>query len=270
MMPSPHTRRFRLILAGVDFSGPSAKALRYAVAVARVSGARVVAVHAIDPLLPAAASRAYAKGALIQEIRADLEKFVRSAVGAREAARMKCLVAVGPPREALIAESRRLRPDVVVIGTHGRGGVAKMFFGSVAEALLRRYQGTVMTVPTGVGNPDASWPRPSVLAAVDLAASAGGRTRGANAQRRAMIAASARMAEILGAWVSVVEPAAAIGRPRPRKAELVLLPLPRADRFRAFRQGTLAYEFIRAARRPVLVMHTGSRIGHAAIAPRAA
>jgi nucleotide-binding universal stress UspA family protein len=252
MMPSPRRSRFRRILAGVDFSAPSAKALRYAVALRKAAGGRVVAVHAIDSLLTAAASRAYAVAPLIQETRADLEKFVASAVGVQAAANIDCVVTVGPAREALIDQSRRLRPDVVVIGTNGRGGVAKVFFGSVAEALLRRYQGAVMAVPPGRGNPDASWPGPYVLAAV-----------GRSAHRRAMMTTSARVAEILGAWVSVVDPKAAIQRPHRRDAELLLLPLPKANRFKTFRQGTAAYEFVRAARRPVLVIHTGGRIGHA-------
>src|SRR5689334_21008053 len=67
MMPPPRTHRFHVVLAAVDFSRQSAKAIRYAVALARAGGGRVVAVHAIDPLLAGAAARAYAERTLIQD-----------------------------------------------------------------------------------------------------------------------------------------------------------------------------------------------------------
>jgi hypothetical protein len=59
-------------------------------------------------------------------------------------------------------------------------------------------------------------------------------------------------------------------RRRWHQASLVLLPLPMADRLRTFRQGTAAYRFVCQARRPVLVLRTGRRIGHAELPRRAA
>ena len=259
MMPSPRTHRLRLSLAGVDFSRPSAKALRYAVAAARAGGGRVVAVHAIDPLLSAAASRAYASRPLIAETRTSLVKFVRSTVGAPAAAAVECVVTVGTARQALITESQRLRADIVVVGTSGRGGVAKAFFGSATEALLRRHRGAVMVIPPGSPDPPAGWPCPSVVAAVMD-----------DAHRRSSMQAAARAADVFGAWLSVANADAAVPHSAWRQASLVLLPLPAADRFRAFRQGTAAYRFVCRTRRPVLVIHTGRRIGHSEVHGRAA
>ena len=51
MMPLPRTRGFRSILCAVDFSPHSAKALRYAAALARACGGRVTAIYAVDSLL---------------------------------------------------------------------------------------------------------------------------------------------------------------------------------------------------------------------------
>jgi len=259
MMPPPRRPRFRLILAAVDFSRPSAKALRYAAAVARASGGRVLAMHVIDPLLDAAAARAYAERTLIDETRTDLAKFVRSALGAAGAAGVDCEVLVGAARQTLIARSRKLRPDVIVMGTNGRGGVAKAFFGSTTEALLRRYDGPVMVIPRGCPDPEANWPGPSVVAAV-----------GTGPRRRAMMMAAARAADVFGAWLSAIDIDAAVPRSRWHQASLVLLPMPAAKRFEAFRQGTAAYRFVCRTRRPVLLLHTGHRIGHADPPRRAA
>lgn len=259
MMPSSRTHRLRLILAGVDFSRSSAKALRYAVAAARSGGGRVVALHAIDPLLSAAASRAYASRPLAAETRASLVKFVRSAIGAPAAAAVDCVVTVGTARQALITESQRLRADIVVVGTNGRGGIAKAFFGSVTEALLRRHHSAVMVVPPGCPDPPPEWPCPSVVAAVLD-----------DAHRRSTVQAAAHAANVFGAWLSVVDADATLPHAVWRQAGLVLLPLPAADRFRTFRQGTAAYRFVCRTRRPVLVIHTGRRIGHREVHGRAA
>lgn len=259
MMPSPRTHRLRLILAAVDFSRPSAKALRYAVAAARSGGGRVVALHAIDPLLSAAASRAYASHPLVTETRTSLVKFVKSAVGAPAAAAIECLVTVGAARQALISESQRLRADIVVVGTNGRGGIAKAFFGSATEALLRRHQGAVMVIPPGCPDPPPGWPGPSIVAAVLD-----------DGHRRPTMRAAAHAADVFGTWLSVVDAGASLPHSAWRKASLVLLSLPAEDRFRTFRQGTAAYRFVCRTRRPVLVMHTGRRIGHTQVHGRAA
>lgn len=44
----------------------------------------------------------------------------------------------GPPQGVLLREVDRLRPDLLVVGTHGRTGIAHAFLGSVAEDLLHQ------------------------------------------------------------------------------------------------------------------------------------
>jgi nucleotide-binding universal stress UspA family protein len=251
MLPRPRTRRFRLILAGVDFSPQSANALRYAVALSQTCGGRVVALHAIDPLLTAAAVRAYAELPLIRETKQGLSRFVAKALGPDAARRVNCLALVGAARQALIAEGRRRHADVIVVGTNARSGVAKMFFGSTTEAMLRRYHGAVLVVPPRCSRPPKDWPHGTVVAAI-----------GAGPHRRAMLSAAARTAEIFGGWLRVVTPTAPMLRSGRQDDRLVLLPLPDSARLRTFAQGGSAYEFVRRSHLPVLVLHTGRRIGH--------
>jgi nucleotide-binding universal stress UspA family protein len=252
MMPTPLTRRFRLILAGVDFSLESAHALRYAAATARQCGGRVVAVHAVDPLLSAAAAHAYAKYPIEQDARKELERFVRKTLGLADAGHVESAVVVGSARQALADEARRRHADVVVLGTHGRGGISKMFFGSTTEGLLRRYHGAVMVVPPRCGNPAADWPGGSIVAEVPP-----------GPHHRAMLSAAARTAEVFGAWLTAAATEPSADRRPQASAPLIVLPIPDAARLETFTQGTHAYEFIRRARVPVLVTHTRRRIGHA-------
>ena len=259
MMPTPLQHRFRLILAGVDFSPESAHALRYACATARRCGGRVLALHVVDPLLSTAAATAYAERPLVDEATAELDRFVRRTLGAETAAAVTSEVVVGSAREALIDESRRRHPDVVVLGTHGRGGFSKVFFGSTTEALLRRYHGAVLVTPPRCSDPDANWPGGSIVAAVP-----------SGLNHRAMVSAAARTAEVFGSWLTVVPPESPGARTRWHPAPLVVLPMPDSARLETFRQGTQAYEFIRQVGVPVLVMHTGRRIGHVELPKRVA
>jgi nucleotide-binding universal stress UspA family protein len=249
MMPPPLRRRFRLILAGVDFSAVSAHAVRYAAATARRCGGRLVVMHVIDPLLTAAAAHAYAEQPLIGDTKHELDRFVRRAIGPAAADGVECAVVVGAARQSIVGEARRRHADVVVLGTNGRGGIPKVFFGSTTLGLLRRYRGAVMVVPPRCGHPALDWPGGSIVAAVAQ-----------GPHHRAMMSVAVRTAEIFGGGLTVVssEPSGN----RRHEASLIVLPVPGAARLQTFTQGARAYEFIRRSGVPVLVMHTGRGIGH--------
>jgi nucleotide-binding universal stress UspA family protein len=259
MMPTPLARRFRLIVAGVDFSPESARALRYAVAIARRCGGHIVALHAVDPLLEAAAARAYAARAVIADTRAELHRFAAKALGPEVAATVEYSIGVGTSRDVLTHECTRRHADVVVLGTHGRGGLPKLFFGSTTEALLRRYHGAVMVVPRRCADPDEKWPGGAAVGAV-----------APGLHHRAMMSAASRTAEVFGCWLTVVPPELPHGHRRWHPAPLVILPMPDSARLETFRQGTRAYEFVRGVGVPVLVMHTGRRIGHVEVPKKVA
>lgn len=246
MMPSPKTRGLRSILCAVDFSPYSAKALRYAAATARAGGGRVTAMHVVEPLLAAAA--AYDSRLIEQTAQTDLARFVRTSVGGPAAAGIRCIAQVGMPGPALLAHARRTRSSVIVMGTHGRRGVAKVFFGSTTEAVLRRFRRPVLAIPAGCREPRPLWPGRSIVAAV-----------GEGPHHRASLSAAARVAEGFGAWLSLAPATPATARRR--GIGMIILPLPSAARLRMLRQGSAAYRFICGARSPVLVLRAGKRIG---------
>jgi nucleotide-binding universal stress UspA family protein len=258
MMPPPKTRRFRAIVCAVDFSSHSAKALQHAVALAHSSGGDVHAVHVIDPLLSAAAAWGYASHMLEREGLADLTRFMVKTLGAEPAARVTAHVFVGTPATVLLAQARRLRADVIVLGTNARRGAPKLFFGSTTQAVLRRFDRAVLVIPPRCHAPLPGWPAGAIAAAV-----------GTDLYRRAAIASAARMAEAFGAWLSVVPVTAAPRGSAAKRAGLILYPLPRAGRARMFRQGGAAYAFICASRVPVMVMRSGRQYG-VVTAPRRA
>jgi nucleotide-binding universal stress UspA family protein len=250
MMPPPRTPGFRSILCAVDFSRYSAKALRYAAALAASCGGRVTAIYALDPLLTAAAAAAYDSHVLERTALTDLKRFVRTSVHGDRAAGIGCIVAVGPAGAVVLAHARHARSGLIVMGTHGRRGVRKLFFGSTTEAVLRRFRGPVLAIPPRCREPRPGWPGGYIVAAVED-----------GAHRRALLSSAARMAEAFGAWLALAPVVPRPQRAARHDAQMIIFPLPQAAHFRMLRQGSAAYRFVCGARRPVLVMPTGTRPG---------
>ena len=256
MMPPPKGRRFRAIVCGVDFSPYSARALRYAAALARAGNGTVTAVSAIDPLLSGVAVNIADGRALEGAAATELTAFVHAHLSREDAARTKCVTAIGSPGRVVLAQARQLRADLIVLGTHGRRGAKRLLLGSTTVAVLRRFRGTVLVVPPRGRSPRRGWPAGSIVAAV-----------GDSPYRRAEVAAAARTAEAFGAWLSLA-PIVTEGHACSARANMVIYPLRRAGWLRMFKQGSDAYRFICGMRAPVLVVRVGRK--RAAARPAAA
>jgi len=136
--------KFQNILFATDFSATADRALPYAVEIARRSQATIHAVHVISPiespLLPPADW---------DEIVRDQEEFRE-----REKNRLELelqelphefLLLKGDVWENLKRVIRERNVDLLVLGTHGRTGIAKAFMGSVAERIFRQASCPVLT-----------------------------------------------------------------------------------------------------------------------------
>jgi nucleotide-binding universal stress UspA family protein len=67
------------------------------------------------------------------------------------------------PAEAIVEYARAHRMDLIVMGTHGRGAVARLFLGSVAERVVRTASCPVLTVH----NPEQEFVHPDALVPVE-------------------------------------------------------------------------------------------------------
>ncbi len=182
------TRMFRSVLCPVDFSAHARQALRHAVAIARRSGGRVTVLYVNDPLLTAAAAATADGASLSRTSAAELKQFVRQAVGPRDAARIARHTAVGEPAREILRKARRLRADLVVLGTHGLRGPARLFLGSTTERVLRQTTTPILAIPPAVGRGGVAkgWPGRRMLAAIDLDADGSSDTHAAAAVARAL------------------------------------------------------------------------------------
>lgn len=146
------TQAISRILVPVDFSASSDEALRYAVSLAKHLGASLELLHVVeDPFLSGAwSSEVYVPNLLelidnlIAEARRRLSELKNRDVLAGIPVAIEVLK--GRPALAIIDRAKDGHFDLVVMGTHGRTGVAHLFVGCVAEAVVRRAPCPVLTV----------------------------------------------------------------------------------------------------------------------------
>jgi nucleotide-binding universal stress UspA family protein len=142
----------RNILVPTDFSAGSEIALAYAKELAGATGAALHFIHVVPNAFgPGAYSetyvpppREYFEG-LEKDARTRLEQWVPASD--QRAFRAVLTAVVGAPSEEILARVTEEPPiDLIVMATHGRGGVARVVMGSVADQIVRRAPCPVLTV----------------------------------------------------------------------------------------------------------------------------
>jgi len=139
------------ILCPVDFSKSSDHALRYALAFGQAHHAELVLVHvmdyaAVDVLdYPSAFEFSTQINEKMREIAGErLQQLAAATQG--EYAKVSSRLATGTPFLEIVSLAREERVDLIVMGTHGRSGLAHVFMGSVAEKVVRKAPCPVLTV----------------------------------------------------------------------------------------------------------------------------
>ncbi len=133
------------ILCPVDFSDLSRLALKYAAAGARAFGSTLTVFHAQRFELPAYFTRGQIaeltgqRHAQQEKAKAFLRLHVRKALGLQATQfPVKFEVVDAHPVDAVLSAARRHRADLIVMGTHGRGGSRRLWLGSVTETVIRQ------------------------------------------------------------------------------------------------------------------------------------
>jgi nucleotide-binding universal stress UspA family protein len=144
-------KRVRRVLHPSDFSPASRAAFTRAVASARADRAELLLVHVITPVTPLVGD-----GYLSPKVYDDMQRSIRAsgqtqldklvAKAKAAGARARGLLLEGTPADGIVRTARSKRADVIVMGTHGRSGLARLFLGSVAERVVGTAPCPVLTV----------------------------------------------------------------------------------------------------------------------------
>jgi nucleotide-binding universal stress UspA family protein len=140
------------ILAPLDLSQLSSKAIPVGIALAKAFGADLrflrVTPQVLYPALAAGspyAANVYMGGALREESLRSLEATIEAA--RREGVTASGEAATGSPASVIIQAADGLDDCLVVMSTHGLGGLQRMVLGSVTDKVVRGTGRPVLVIP---------------------------------------------------------------------------------------------------------------------------
>lgn len=140
------------ILVPLDLKADTSTVVNHAAALAQAFGAKLWLLHVAAPNPDFVGYEAGPQ--YIRDIRADTLRDEHATLQ-EMVARLQAdgihgypLLVMGPTVETILAEAERLAADLVVMGTHGRRGLAKAFLGSTSDEVLRANSYPVLVIPT--------------------------------------------------------------------------------------------------------------------------
>ena len=140
------------VLVATDFGEASDAALSYGKAFARTFGCALHVLHVVDELashvMPPALSPVNL-GDLQDDLEKEAWRQVDALVSAEDLLELHARTAVttsSAPAQAILSYAERSDIDLIIVGTHGRTGLAHFFLGSVAQHVVRSAKCPVLTV----------------------------------------------------------------------------------------------------------------------------
>jgi nucleotide-binding universal stress UspA family protein len=140
----------RRVLHPSDFSSTSDAAFKKAIDMAKASRAELLVAHVIVPMSGEELSlQMYAdiRASIRARASKQLDRLVATAK--KSGVRATPLLAEGVAHEQIVRLAKTKRADLVVMGTRGRSGLAKLFLGSVAGRVVTTAPCPVLTVRGG-------------------------------------------------------------------------------------------------------------------------
>lgn len=146
---------YKRILVPVDGSKTSTAGLREAMRIARGCGAKLRLVHVVDESM-AFRDSAFSFGTqnILDILKRGGEKALKDAlaVAAKQGLKAESVLVEsfrGRVADAVVAEAKKWRADLLVLGTHGRRGISHLVLGSDAELVVRQASVPVLLVRAG-------------------------------------------------------------------------------------------------------------------------
>ncbi len=102
-------------------------------------------LFALDPI-DSAGLRQFGQDQLVRLAESELQRMA-TVFESRGGAIFQRKVRIGGPVAVILAEVEERHPDLVVIGTHGYGGLERLLLGSVASRVIRSSPTSVLVVP---------------------------------------------------------------------------------------------------------------------------
>jgi universal stress protein A len=143
----------RRILYATDYSKASGRAREKAIKFAKDYDAELWVVHVIVPTTAYVSDQEFGGAELYVKLeesaRQEAESSMKRLMATLEKGKVKAksLLLRGSPHEQIVKAAKSKKADMIVIGTHGRTGLSKLFMGSVAGRVVTMASCPVLTVP---------------------------------------------------------------------------------------------------------------------------
>ena len=138
---------FQRILVAVDNEPIAAHAADIGAELARLAGAEMAFIHVIDPALVNAADTGIQPDVFVASAKEEAKKLIDD-FRKRLPQQVTALefVQIGIPLTEIVNAAKDWPADLIVIGSHGRGGITRALLGSVAEGVMRHAPCPVLVV----------------------------------------------------------------------------------------------------------------------------
>jgi nucleotide-binding universal stress UspA family protein len=142
---------YRRILVATDFTAASTPALKQALKLAKQNHAELLIAHSSTEPASLSFMSADSYDEWVKQCRTEAEKNTGALIQAarKDGVQAHMLELSGLADDAIVEAAERLGVDLIVLGTHGRRGVARFLFGSVASQVVARARCPVRTVRSG-------------------------------------------------------------------------------------------------------------------------
>ena len=137
---------FHRVLIALDESPLAAHAVDVGADLARALHAETALVHVVDPRLAFVPDGGIPLQDELAALKRAGQEFLTNAVQRTATLCPWPFLKEGKPADGILAAAREWSADVIVMGTHGRGGLSRLVTGSTAEEVLRHAPCPVMTV----------------------------------------------------------------------------------------------------------------------------
>jgi len=158
------------VLIATDFSHQSESALQHGLNVARYFGAKVEIAYVLpteEYALAGADGLLAGRDAARRDLVA-LKSKLRRIISYNDDTECQLTMLEGDVANCLLTCAHEKKVDLIIVGTHGRGGLGKAFLGSVAEKIFRHSPVPVLTVGPHIRRPNRGTELRRILAPCDL------------------------------------------------------------------------------------------------------
>ena len=145
--------KYKKVLFCTDFSENADYAFDFAYGITKRDEGLLYILHVI----PHNPNQDYAEGLVKKEILEKIRKTIEKDIDTKyrehyinkieDGSKFEIVIKSGREDDEILDFAKKEKIDLIVMGTHGKTGIARVYFGSVAEKILRRSPYPVFTIP---------------------------------------------------------------------------------------------------------------------------